>query len=248
VTAEKPALASYAGKRIALGVRSEDMEDASIPKAGEDSRIKGKIVLTEALGSEIIVHFTFPGEPVVTEDTKLVAEESGGGELHLGDAAGVRRVASFAPRSRVHMGDEVEVAVDVERAHFFDPDVGPAIRQCGPPGCSAGVRAELDQVRAGEVGDPGRAQRVVRATTQVQHRAQAGVPGDHVDPGEVLARHREGPQYGAVGRAAGRAERVALDHRVLGARRQGGTLGEHLEPALGLSSFRADPQRAGPQP
>ena len=34
------------------------------------------MTLTEALGSQIIVHFTFPGEPVVTADTKLLAKES----------------------------------------------------------------------------------------------------------------------------------------------------------------------------
>ena len=37
-------------------------------------------------------------------------------------------VASFAPRSRVRMGDEIEIAVDVERVHYFDPDTSQAIR------------------------------------------------------------------------------------------------------------------------
>jgi hypothetical protein len=35
---------------------------------------------------------------------------------------------SVAPRSRVRIGDEVEVVVDTERMHFFDPDTGNAIR------------------------------------------------------------------------------------------------------------------------
>jgi multiple sugar transport system ATP-binding protein len=37
-------------------------------------------------------------------------------------------VADFSPRSRVRIGDEVEVVVDTERMHFFDPDTGAAIR------------------------------------------------------------------------------------------------------------------------
>jgi multiple sugar transport system ATP-binding protein len=37
-------------------------------------------------------------------------------------------VASFAPRSRVHMGDEIEIAVDVERVYYFDPETSLAIR------------------------------------------------------------------------------------------------------------------------
>jgi multiple sugar transport system ATP-binding protein len=36
-------------------------------------------------------------------------------------------VASFAPRSRVRAGDQIEVVVDTERIHFFDPDTGIAI-------------------------------------------------------------------------------------------------------------------------
>ena len=75
-----PALRSYVGKDVAVGVRSEDMEDGSLSTAPADRRIKGKVALTEALGSQIIVHFTFPGRPVVTEDTKLLAKESGTAE------------------------------------------------------------------------------------------------------------------------------------------------------------------------
>ena len=104
------------------------MEDASLAKVDAESRIKGKVTLTEALGSQIIVHFTFPGEPVVTADTKLLATDHAETELHVVEDAGVKWVASFAPRSRVHMGDEIEIAVDVERAHFFDPDTSVAIR------------------------------------------------------------------------------------------------------------------------
>jgi arabinogalactan oligomer/maltooligosaccharide transport system substrate-binding protein len=43
-------------------------------------------------------------------------------------AEGVPFVASFAPRSRVRLGDTVEVVVDTERIHFFDPQTGVAIR------------------------------------------------------------------------------------------------------------------------
>jgi multiple sugar transport system ATP-binding protein len=125
---ERPALKGYAGKQVAVGVRSEDMEDASIANVPDERRVKGKVTLTEALGSEIIVHFTFPGQKVVTEDTKLLEMEGGGDELHIQADEGVKWVASFAPRSRVHMGDEIEVAVDVERVYYFDPETSLAIR------------------------------------------------------------------------------------------------------------------------
>jgi multiple sugar transport system ATP-binding protein len=57
----------------------------------------------------------------------LIAKETGETELHtLGD--GVKWVASFAPRSKVHTGDTIEIAVDVERVHLFDPETSEAIQ------------------------------------------------------------------------------------------------------------------------
>ncbi|HEU5455066.1 MAG TPA: sn-glycerol-3-phosphate ABC transporter ATP-binding protein UgpC, partial [Nocardioides sp.] len=107
VFAARPGLRNYIGRTVALGVRSEDMEDATLRPGPPGSSIKGTVNLTEALGSEIVVHFTFPGQAVVTEDTKLVAEDHAEGQLHIVADKGVRWVASFAPRSRVRMGDDI---------------------------------------------------------------------------------------------------------------------------------------------
>ena len=123
----KPALRNYVGKKVVMGVRSEDMEDSSLNQGPEDQRLKGTITLTEALGSEIVVHFSFDAERVETPDTKLLAKESGEQELNtLGQ--GVKWVASFAPRSRVRNGDTVDISVDMERIHLFDPETSEAIR------------------------------------------------------------------------------------------------------------------------
>ena len=128
VVSARPALKSYVGRTVVVGVRSEDMEDANLARDADASRrIQGTVTLTEALGSENVVHFTFPGERVETADTKLIEKEAGGGEIHVGPELGVTWVASFAPRSRVRMGDEIEVAVDVERIHYFDPETSLAI-------------------------------------------------------------------------------------------------------------------------
>jgi multiple sugar transport system ATP-binding protein len=124
----KPALRNYAGRKVVMGVRSEDMEDAALREVPGDQRIQGKVTLTEALGSEIVVHFTFDGERVETADTKLIAKETGEEEQLSAKGEGVKWVASFAPRSRVHAGDTIEIAVDMERIHLFDPDTSEAIR------------------------------------------------------------------------------------------------------------------------
>ncbi|WNV74556.1 ABC transporter ATP-binding protein [Geodermatophilus sp. DSM 44513] len=126
--AKAPALAGHVGHEVAVGIRSEDMEDARIARdAPEDARLRARVVLTEALGSEITVHFTVDAPEVVTEDTRALAQDARAEETSH-RVAGTKFVASFAPRSRVRPGDEIEVVVDTERLHFFDTASGAAIR------------------------------------------------------------------------------------------------------------------------
>ena len=128
VVAERPALAGYAGREIAVGIRSEDMEDAKLARdAPEEARIRATVTLTEALGSEIVVHFCIDAPKVVTEDTKELERDAHTADVPV-TQQGTPFVASFAPRSRVRPGDEVEIVVDRERMHFYDPESGLAVR------------------------------------------------------------------------------------------------------------------------
>jgi multiple sugar transport system ATP-binding protein len=130
VARQRPALAAYVARDVAVGIRSEDMEDARLVRdAPADSRLKATVSLVEALGATIVVHFEVDAPKVVTADTKLLEKDAHTDEApsHEG-VQGTRFVASFAPRSRVRAGDQIEVVVDTERMHFFDPDSGAAIR------------------------------------------------------------------------------------------------------------------------
>lgn len=74
------------------------------------------------------MHFSVAAPKVVTEDTKALEKDAHADEAsHLAEQ-GTPFVASFAPRSRVRPGDEIEIVVDRERMHYFDPDTGLAIR------------------------------------------------------------------------------------------------------------------------
>jgi multiple sugar transport system ATP-binding protein len=126
LVAAKPALKNYLGKEVVVGVRSEDLEDAAIRK-NSDAVIDAHVVLTEALGSEIVVHFESDIAPVVTEDTKLLAQDSGAADVATVGHDRTKWVASFAPRSRVRPRDDIRVAVDTERLHFFDPTTSDAL-------------------------------------------------------------------------------------------------------------------------
>jgi multiple sugar transport system ATP-binding protein len=123
---EKPGLRNYVGREVVVGIRSEDMEDAAIRKNATEV-LNAHVVLTEALGSEIVVHFETDIAPVITEDTKILAEDSGAADVAAVGHDRTKWVASFAPRSRVRPRDDIQVVVDTERLHFFDPGTSQAI-------------------------------------------------------------------------------------------------------------------------
>src|SRR6476620_3094531 len=70
-TLEKhPALQSYDGQRVVVGIRPEDFEDATVVTDDPpDRRLKGTVRLVEALGSELVVHFDLAdAQPVSSGD------------------------------------------------------------------------------------------------------------------------------------------------------------------------------------
>jgi multiple sugar transport system ATP-binding protein len=129
VAAQRPGLAAYVARDVAVGIRSEDMEDARLVRdAPPDTRLRATVSLVEALGAQIVVHFEVDAPKVVTEDTRLLDKDAHTEDVPAHMVEGTRFVAAFAPRSRVRVGDQVEVVVDTERMHFFDPETGNAIR------------------------------------------------------------------------------------------------------------------------
>ena len=135
VVSERPGIRAYEGRRVIAGIRPENMEDASImPVIPEDRRMKVDIVLREALGSEVLVHFLVDAPPVLTEDTReLVGEQSGPmaqasvivQELEKAVETGTSTfVARLDPRTRAAERQPLELAVDTGRLHFFDPQTG----------------------------------------------------------------------------------------------------------------------------
>jgi multiple sugar transport system ATP-binding protein len=111
---------------VVLGIRPEDLEDAALE--GDESRhqrLRGTVVLTEALGAEIMVHFKIDAPPALTEDVRELARDVGAEGLAERDAdTGSTMVGRFGARSRVRQGEDAEVAVDTRALHFFEPESG----------------------------------------------------------------------------------------------------------------------------
>jgi multiple sugar transport system ATP-binding protein len=116
-------LADYVGKKVILGIRPEDFEDTSVePDAPPDRRIRVKADLTEPLGSEVLVHFSTAATGVVSSAAAADVGEDADVRLGEEEEVSTRLVARVSPKSRIALGQEVELAVDTTRLYFFDPD------------------------------------------------------------------------------------------------------------------------------
>src|SRR5689334_12887520 len=121
VAERRPALAGYAGRPLAVGIRPEHLEDASIARNG-GGRLRGRVQLTEALGSEILAHVEVHAKPVVTDDVVegavVDAEEQVLAADLMGDSgngAKATLVGRLDPASRVRPDTPVELSVDTEK-------------------------------------------------------------------------------------------------------------------------------------
>ena len=132
VVATRPGLRKYSGRKIVLGIRPEDMEDATlISDAPADRRISATVDLREALGSDVVAHFRIKARQAVTEDVRELAADVGQEALdsieQVGRAGESSLVARLNPRTKVQSGEQADLVVDTGRLHFFDPDDGAGI-------------------------------------------------------------------------------------------------------------------------
>jgi multiple sugar transport system ATP-binding protein len=108
---EHPALERHLGRTVVLGIRPEDLEDATLAR-GEGAVLEMPVELREELGSEVHVHCaagsaTPPGGIISHKATIL---------------------ARMDPKTAVREGERARVQVNCEALHFFDPATGASLR------------------------------------------------------------------------------------------------------------------------
>jgi multiple sugar transport system ATP-binding protein len=118
VLTRRPGLAGYVGGEVIVGIRPEDIEDASLVPSANGTSLPVRVTLAEALGAEVIAHFPLAGdiEPVVAEgvsDPTVPETEA---------ASGTLLTARLSPRTAARSGRPLRIAIDAERLHFFDPE------------------------------------------------------------------------------------------------------------------------------
>jgi len=116
---------------VVMGIRPEDMEDAAlVGESPEDRRMSIVCDIREDMGSEVYVHFNVPGEPVALKEVveAMVTDAPEDAEARLAAerarGVGVSFVARLDRTTDAHERQHLELEVDVNRLHFFDPDTG----------------------------------------------------------------------------------------------------------------------------
>lgn len=89
-------LTPYVGKKLLLGIRPEHMQVREFAEtAHEGNVVRMPVELVEPLGAETLIHVAGPD--------------------------GETLVARADPRTRAHRGDMIEIVVDTQHVHVFDP-------------------------------------------------------------------------------------------------------------------------------
>ena len=119
-------LKEYDGKEIVLGIRPEAFEDLKYANTKEFSeKLNVKVTLLEQLGSDSYIHFYKDIKPVQTEAIEEILADEGEDISVLGDET--KFIARVSPNSIVKEGEEITLAIDPSKLHYFDPDSGNAI-------------------------------------------------------------------------------------------------------------------------
>jgi multiple sugar transport system ATP-binding protein len=100
--ANKEAYSKYVNKPVIMGIRPEDIQDPNfLPPGIIPQPVEGTVDVTELMGNEIQLY------------------------IRSGEHSYVARVD---PRTRVKMGDKVQIVFNMGNMHLFDPDTEQAIR------------------------------------------------------------------------------------------------------------------------
>ena len=126
LVAARPALLrDYSGRRVALGIRPEDIEDAP---GSEATRLAVAVDIREDMGSEVFLHFAVDAPPVKAEELReLVGDEAVEAAEVQTHHHGSPFIAKVARGTAAREGERAELTVNTRLLHFFDLETGSGI-------------------------------------------------------------------------------------------------------------------------
>jgi multiple sugar transport system ATP-binding protein len=118
-----PGLKRYAGRKLVVGIRPEDLPAS---EGGRDGQIlTGDVLLVEALGAEKLVHFRLDAPVIQVEESSVT--DQGDEILESTQPELSECVARVEPRFQVSAGERFSFTVSPDRLEFFDVESGLSI-------------------------------------------------------------------------------------------------------------------------
>ncbi|MFN2388784.1 MAG: ABC transporter ATP-binding protein [Actinomycetota bacterium] len=126
VLASRSKLKQYAGREVIVGLRPQDFEDAALAGSAPGDRLKARIDLVEALGTQTLLHFEVDAPVVMTQEMKELAADVGAEQVaqleQMAQTGRAEFVAEVGPKSTAAANEQIELVVDTSQLHFFDPE------------------------------------------------------------------------------------------------------------------------------
>jgi multiple sugar transport system ATP-binding protein len=128
VASQRPELRRYLGRKVALGIRPEDLADARGGEAPPGRHIEVAIDIKEDMGHEIFLHFAVEAPSVKADELR---EIMGGEALEAAEEQTGHHGSPFIARvergTSAREGEKAQIVVDTPRLHFFDLETGVGI-------------------------------------------------------------------------------------------------------------------------
>ena len=127
VSSDAPkSLSDFNGKEIVLGIRPEAFEDSVYANDKEfTEQININVSLLEQLGSDTYIHFYKDIPPVQTKAIEEILADEGEDLSALGTET--KFIARINPNATIEEGQNINLAIDPSKLHYFDPETGLAI-------------------------------------------------------------------------------------------------------------------------
>jgi multiple sugar transport system ATP-binding protein len=117
----RPALAAYVGQTVAVGLRPETLT-VGAPDGPSPGTITGTVAFAEDLGASLLVHFDVDALPPRLDGNGIGIDDEVTGLVRRTDRGRVRAMVDGF--TRVHEGDRLPIAINLDRMHLFDRRTG----------------------------------------------------------------------------------------------------------------------------
>jgi multiple sugar transport system ATP-binding protein len=121
-------LRTYVDRPVVVGIRPEQFRAPGSDRDGRGSAtLKARVGLVEPLGAEQLVHVSLPGIEPHHVDFEPQTPEMAAPDEEETEPIVRRFVARLGADTQVHPDEVIELGIEVDRLHWFDPDTGEAL-------------------------------------------------------------------------------------------------------------------------